>query len=93
MTKKGTPHLAADPGYSTHNLGAGIDFAFSADYDTAVKQLNWLKENGAKYGFEPYSLNGTGEPNYNLNLHPTDHTKDDDEVWHWDYRPDLMETN
>ena len=93
MTKKGTPHLAADPGYSTHNLGAGIDFAFSADYDTAVKQLNWLKENGAKYGFAPYSPNGTGEPDYNLNLHPTDHTKDDDEVWHWDYRPDLMETN
>ena len=92
--KKGKPDLAAEPGHSTHNLGAGVDFSFSSDYDTAVKQLNWLKENGAKYGFFPYSPGGKGEPDYNLNLHPTDFNKDDPENWHWDYRPDLMtETN
>jgi hypothetical protein len=91
--KEGKPHLAAEPGQSTHNLGAGVDFSFSSDYDTAVKQLNWLKENGAKYGFFPYSPSGKGEPDYNLNLHPTDFKKDDPENWHWDYRPDLMETN
>ena len=82
MTKAGTPDLAANPGYSTHGLGAGFDF-----HITDEATLQWLKDNGPKYGFFTYSKGGTGEPDFNLKLGAND------EHWHWDYRPDLMENN
>ena len=82
MIKAGTPELAAEPGRSTHGLGTGFDF-----YIEDEATLNWLKENGPKYGFFPYSKEGTGKPDFNLQL------GQNDEHWHWDYRPELMENN
>tara|TARA_R100001463_G_C3502748_1_gene219251 strand:+ start:21 stop:1097 length:1077 start_codon:yes stop_codon:yes gene_type:complete len=91
-TRKGKPDTAAIPGYSTHNLGSAIDFKFSKDDATAQAQLDWLKVNGPKYGFFPWSEGGAGSREEAMerlqNLKLGDH-----EFWHWDYRPDLMETN
>ena len=86
------PSKAAKPGFSTHNLGAAVDFSFSKNDETAAAQLEWLKKNGPKYGFFPWTEGGKGsieEINERLeNLQVDDH-----EFWHWDYRPDLMENN
>ena len=91
-TRKGKADTAAIPGYSTHNLGSAIDFKFSNDDATANAQLEWLKKNGPKYGFFPWSEGGAGSREEAMerlqNLKLGDH-----EFWHWDYRPDLMETN
>jgi len=98
------PSKAAKPGQSMHNLGTAVDFEFDlkslkiggkslvTDSQKAEAQLEWLKENGPKYGFFPWSEGGKGtreeamERLQNLKL-------DSHESWHWDYRPDLMETN
>ena len=66
---------------STHNLGAAVDFQFSEDDAIAAKQVEWLHKEGWKYGFVPYSLEGKGDPDYSLTLN-------DDEVWHFDWRPE-----
>jgi len=83
------PSKAAKPGFSTHNLGAAVDFSFSKDDETAAAQLEWLKNNGPKYGFFPWTEGGKGsieEINERLkNLQVDDH-----EFWHWEYRPDLI---
>ena len=73
--------IAAKPGFSTHNLGAGIDIQFSDDNAIAQKQLEWMHNEGWKYGFVPYSLEGKGDPDYSLTLN-------DNEVWHFDWRPE-----
>ena len=86
------PEKAAKAGQSVHNLGAAVDFTFSKEDATAEKQLEWLKENGPKYGFFPWSEGGVGSREEAIerlqNLKLGDH-----EYWHWDYRPDLMENN
>ena len=98
----GGTNAVAQPGYSTHNLGAGVDFK-SLD----KKSLTWLQENGPKYGFFGYSKHGKGEDKeamlskkvptgrvekiLSVNRGPS--AKETFEYHHWDYRPDLMETN
>ncbi len=79
LAEKGSD-IAAKPGYSTHNLGTGVDFQFSADDVEAEKQREWLHREGWKYGFVPFP-NEKGEPDYSLTL-------DDNEVWHFDWRPE-----
>ena len=98
------PETAAKPGESVHNLGAAVDFTFdigslniggkkvATDTTKAKAQLEWLKTNGPKYGFFPWTEGGKGSREEVMeklkNLKVGDH-----EYWHWDYRPDLMETN
>ena len=77
---------AAAPGMSVHNLGTAVDFQFSDDDAIAAKQVEWLHNEGWKYGFVPYSPEGKEEPNYNLTIN-------DKEVWHFDWRPDWVEKN
>ena len=84
--KKRLGDVAAEPGFSTHNLGTGIDIQFSDDDAIAQKQLEWMHNEGWKYGFVPYSPEGKEEPKYKLTL-------DDKEVWHFDWRPDWVEQN
>jgi len=100
--KGGGPNAVAQPGYSTHNLGAGVDFK-SLD----EKSLTWLQENGPKYGFFGYSKHGkgmdkeemlskkrpTGRVEKLLSFNRGPSAKETFEYHHWDYRPDLMETN
>lgn len=86
------PEKAAKPGESVHNLGAAVDFTFSTDKAEAKKQLEWLKENGPKYGFFPWTEGGKGSSEEVNKLLQTLKV-DDHEYWHWDYRPDLMENN
>ena len=98
----GGRNAVAQPGYSTHNLGAGVDFK-----NLDKKSLAWLQENGPKYGFFGYSEYGKGtdkekmlskkvptgrlEKILSVNRGPS--AKETFEYHHWDYRPDLMETN
>lgn len=77
----GNPDAIAKPGYSTHNLGTGVDFNFSLDNDIAADQLLWLQENGPRFGFWGYSEKGEGTPNMNMKLNES-------EYHHWDFRPD-----
>ena len=77
----GGDNAVAQPGESTHNLGAGVDFSHLDE-----KSLRWLQTNGPDYGFYGYSEKGEGTPNMKANI-------GDFEYHHWDYRPDLMETN
>ena len=106
-TKKGSQkaldmggrNAVAQPGYSTHNLGTGVDF-LSLD----EKSLAWLQENGPKYGFFGYSKHGKGEDKEAMlskkvpvgrlqNILRRQSDEETFEYHHWDYRPDLMETN
>ena len=86
------PAKAARPGESVHNLGSAVDFTFSKDDVTAKAQLEWLKENGPKYGFFPWTERGEGSKEKVVELLQTLKVGDH-EYWHWDYRPDLMENN
>ena len=77
----GGDNAVAQPGESTHNLGAGVDF-----YGLDEKALRWLQANGPDYRFYGYSEKGEGTPNMTTNV-------GDFEYHHWDYRPDIKETN
>ena len=83
LAKTRTPDLAADPGTSTHEFGAAVDFNLDTNMvglrnttkdntEKARKIHNWLKKNADKYGFAPYGGNWEMDVN-------------DDEAWHWDY--------
>ena len=98
----GGTNAVAQPGYSTHNLGTGVDFEGLDE-----KSLAWLQENGPKYGFFGYSKHGkgmdkeemlskkrpTGRVEKLLSFNRGPSAKETFEYHHWDYRPDLMETN
>ena len=83
LAKTRTPDLAADPGTSTHEFGAAVDFNLDTNMvglrnttkdntEKARKIHNWLKKNADKYGFAPYGGNWKMDVN-------------DPEAWHWDY--------
>ena len=83
LAKTRTPDLAADPGTSTHEFGAAVDFNLDTNMvglrnttkdntEKARKIHNWLKKNADKYGFAPYGENWEMDVN-------------DPEAWHWDY--------
>ena len=87
--KKRLGDVAAEPGMSTHNLGAAVDFQFSDDDALAAKQVEWLHREGWKYGFVPYSLDGQGEPDYSLRWERGEDGKiKRNESWHFDWRPE-----
>ena len=97
---------AAVPGYSTHNLGTAVDFEWDKnDLGLAREQLEWVQENGPKYGFFGFSKGGEGTDIKKMqnkkipanfierNVFRKGKDWDTYENWHFDYRPDLMETN
>ena len=86
--------VAAKPGFSTHNLGTGVDFEFSSDDAVAAKQVEWLHREGWKYGFVPYSPEGKGDPDYSLRWERGEDGKIKlNEAWHFDWRPDWVQKN
>jgi D-alanyl-D-alanine carboxypeptidase len=62
----------APPGYSQHALGTAVDFFPSNWQFASLADYEWLRENGADFGFtETYSKN-------NALRYPW-------EAWHWNY--------
>jgi LAS superfamily LD-carboxypeptidase LdcB len=72
---------SAMPGASRHHWGTDIDLneLTNGHFEQGIglKTYEWLKKNGAKYGFcQPYTAKGEKRPaGYN------------EEKWHWSYKP------